>query len=116
MVSGNRPYALVVAGPLAEIVVEPISGLAAANDSPTTLGGSTSFTATISAGTDVVYTWDFGDSSGSSGQYTSHTYASAGQYTAVVTASNSISSLSNGTTVTILEPVSILYLPVVFSP
>ncbi|MEW5958146.1 MAG: PKD domain-containing protein, partial [Chloroflexota bacterium] len=41
--------------------VEPITGLSAANDSPTELGQATTLTATLTAGTEVSYNWDFGD-------------------------------------------------------
>jgi hypothetical protein len=39
----------------------PISGLTAFNDSPTVIGGSTLLSATVEAGTNVSYAWDFGD-------------------------------------------------------
>jgi len=39
----------------------PIAGLEATNDSPTMLGNPTTLTATISAGSNVTYTWAFGD-------------------------------------------------------
>lgn len=66
----------------------PISGLSATNDSPMALGRTTHLTATVSAGTGVTYTWDFGDGTPTTnGATASHIYASAGNYTAVVTAS-----------------------------
>jgi len=67
----------------------PIEGLTAENDGPTLLGGTTSFTATITAGSNVVYTWNFGDGITMTGQVVGHVYAATGTYTATVTATNS---------------------------
>ncbi len=44
-----------------EVPPTPISGLTAANSSPTDLGSPTTFTATVSAGTSISYVWNFGD-------------------------------------------------------
>lgn len=82
----------------------PISGLVATNDSPTPLHNPTSLTATIAAGTNVAYVWDFGDGTpyGNTAAVL-HTYSSVGLYTAVVTASNNLNSLSTATQVTITD-------------
>lgn len=80
-----------------------ITGLAALNDSPTPLGSATTLTATIAAGTNVTYTWAFGDGEMDGGSVMSHTYPAMDFYTAVVTASNSVSLLTATTTVTITE-------------
>ncbi|MFN8597523.1 MAG: PKD domain-containing protein [Anaerolineae bacterium] len=79
----------------------PISGLAAQNSSPTTFGQPTFFTATITAGTNVSYVWNFGDGNTTTGSTASHTYAAAGNYTAIVTATNTANSQSVNTSVTI---------------
>ncbi len=79
----------------------PISGLAAANSSPTTLGQATYFTATVAGGTNVSYAWNFGDGQIGSGATVNHTYTAAGVYTARVTATNSLSSAVATTLVTI---------------
>lgn len=71
----------------------------AANDSPTPLGQTTTFSATVTAGTHVVYTWDFGDGTSDVGEVVSHTYLSIGTYTATVTATNSVSTVTATTTV-----------------
>ena len=63
-----------------------IVGLTAGNDSPTVVGSATHLTATISAGSNVTFIWDFGDGSMGAGQNPSHTYGALGPYTAVVTA------------------------------
>ncbi len=85
----------------------PITGLSAANSSPTLVGGSTAFTATTTGGTNISYTWNFGDASTSSSNPANHTYASAGFYTAIVTASNSTNTVTATTAVTILTPIDV---------
>ena len=86
----------------------PISGLAATNSSPTPVGDTNTFTATISAGTGVAYQWNFGDGQLGSGPGTAHTYAAAGNYTALVTATNPVNTVTATTLVTItnLAPVA----------
>jgi uncharacterized repeat protein (TIGR01451 family) len=71
-------------------VGESIAGLTAASSSPTRQGEPTAFTATVSAGSSVSYQWRFGDGAAGSGATPAHTYGSAGNYTAVVTASNAL--------------------------
>jgi ELWxxDGT repeat protein len=95
------------------IVEQAISGLSAVNDSPTALGQPTTFTATITVGSNVTYTWDFGDGAAGSGPVASHTYAAAGPYTATVTAANPVSSAAAETPVMVEQPDSPVYLPVV---
>ena len=84
---------------------EPISGLSASNDGPTVLGEATTLSAAITGGSGVSYVWNFGDGSplNSSGPVVSHVYPEVGTFTAVVTASNAVSSESAGTTVTIQD-------------
>jgi len=89
--------------PVEVIVVDPIAGLSAVNDSPTIVGNDTTLTATITSGSDVTYNWDFGDITGDIGAVVTHTYPSAGIFTATVTASNTVSELSATTLVTITE-------------
>ena len=88
------------------IVDEPAVGLAAVNDSPTVLGSPTALTATVTAGSSVTYTWALGDGTRGTGSSLVHTYPAVGVYTAVVTASNSVSWLTATTTVAIEEPVA----------
>ncbi|MGD8795039.1 MAG: PKD domain-containing protein, partial [Anaerolineae bacterium] len=94
-------------------VDEAIAGLEATNDSPTILGSATTCTATITAGSNVTYTWAFGDGAYGWGDVVLHTYPGVGGYTAVVTASNSVSLLTATTRVTIAESYCFVYLPVV---
>ncbi len=80
---------------------EAIAGLRAQNSSPAALNEVITFTANITAGTNVSYTWDFGDGGSDVGQEVSHVYTQAGRYTATVLASNSINTLTATTRVTI---------------
>jgi PKD repeat protein len=90
-----------------------ISGLLAANDSPTLLGAPTTFTATIDAGTNTSYAWDFGNEATGEGAVVTHTYAAAGIYTATVTAGNSAGSAQASIAVYVVVPETSVYLPVI---
>lgn len=83
------------------VIDAPISGLHPTNDSPTRLGSKTTFTANVVTGSNVTYTWDFGDGETGSGAQVMHEYAVPGEYTATVTASNSRNSQSSPTEVII---------------
>ena len=87
-------------------VQEAISGLTAVNDSPTIEGAVTNLTATVASGSDVTYSWDYGDGTGGSGTAVSHLYPGIGVYTAVVTASNGVSLVTVTTPVLIEEVIS----------
>ncbi len=87
---------------LNEITV-PLEGLQAFSSSPTVWGGATWFTATITSGNAEEFAWDFGDGSVGQGVNPSHFYETTGLYTAVVTASNSVSSLTATTMVTVVD-------------
>jgi hypothetical protein len=94
----------------------PVSGLAVTTNSPTTIGQITTFTATAQ-GSNLVYTWNFGDGSpvisGSSPTIT-HTYpAIAATYTAVVTATNGSNSQQVSFSVQIRSSEVYIYLPLV---
>jgi PKD repeat protein len=82
----------------------PIIGLSAANSSPTPLTEVTHLTATISAGSNDAYEWNFGDGALAHGVIVSHTYAMIGYYTALVTATNSTSMVTATTPVTVFSP------------
>ena len=77
----------------------PIDGLTAVNNSPTLQGSSTFFTATVSAGTNVTYTWNFGDTATGSAITTTHTYTASGVYTVTVTAVNDAGSVAATTVI-----------------
>ena len=95
-------------------VEEAIAGLAAASDSPTALGDSTAFTATVTSGSSVSYTWAFGDDESGSGSTIAHSYATPGIYTAVATVSNSVSTVTATVPVTVdgQAPTSLIVDPV----
>lgn len=78
----------------------PISGLSAVNDSPTRLSDTTFFTA-AATGSNITYSWDFGDGHTATGARIGHTYAAVGVYTTRVTATNQISVVVATTLVTI---------------
>ena len=78
-----------------------ITGLTAQNSSPTGLGNSTQFTATITAGSSVNYTWNFGDGFTTTGRTAAHDYTAAGNFAAIVTATNTLGSAFATTPVTI---------------
>ncbi len=81
----------------------PISGLTASNNSPTGLGTATTLNASVTAGDNVSYSWNFGDSTTGSGASVNHTYPHTGTYNVTVTASNSRGSASATTVVTIQD-------------
>ncbi|MFL7890874.1 MAG: PKD domain-containing protein, partial [Anaerolineales bacterium] len=83
-----------------------ISGLTAVNDGPTILGAATQLSASIMNGSNVSYEWDFGDSTSGSGAVTSHAYSAPGEYTAEVTATNSVSQLKANTLVQVDEAIT----------
>ncbi len=89
---------------------EEIEGLAAINDGPTPLGSVTTLSASVSAGTNVTYTWALGDGEIDSGAVVTHTYSSCGSYNAVVTGTNCLTVVTATTTVTIP---CLLHLPLV---
>jgi branched-chain amino acid transport system substrate-binding protein len=92
---------------LVRYVALHVTGLAAENDGLTDLGEPTTFTATVETGSPVTYTWAFGDGSGGYGEVVSHTYATAGAYTAVVTASNEYNAATAETVAVVREMVTL---------
>jgi hypothetical protein len=80
-----------------------IAGLVATNNGPTTPGNPTTLSASITSGSGVAYTWDFGDGTGSWWRVMAHTYPGPGIYTAVVTASNTINVMTDTTTVVVAD-------------
>ncbi len=83
------------------VTEEAIAGLRAQNSSPAALNEVIIFTASITAGTNVSYTWHFGDGGRAVGQIVTYFYVQTGTYTATVEASNSTNSLTATTRVTI---------------
>jgi uncharacterized repeat protein (TIGR01451 family) len=92
-------------------VVRGVAGLSLVSDSPTLVGTDTTFTITLAAGSGVSYTLAYGDGE-PAGTGTlipgvplvlTHTYATTGTYTAVVTATNAVSQLEDTTVVEVQE-------------
>ncbi len=96
---GITPGAFTIIGSMEE----PISGLSAANDSPTILGETTVLTASIISGTNVLFDWDLGDGITATGAVVSHIYPGVGTFAATVTATNEISTDHAKTLITIFE-------------
>ncbi len=94
------------------IVDAPITGLQASNDGPTRIGETTTFTATIAGGTNVAYSWNFGDGATGSGEIVTHTYTARGVYEATVTAQNTADSQTSKTSVTVFP--YYIHLPIIF--
>ncbi|MBN1815508.1 MAG: PKD domain-containing protein, partial [Anaerolineae bacterium] len=113
VVTASNSVSEVVTTTVVTITDVPILTLTATNDSPTALGLPTLFTATIAAGSNVSYTWEFQGGEHASGAMVSYTYPVVGWYTAVVTASNSASQLTATTGVRVLLRI---YLPLVIRP
>ena len=84
---------------------DAIAGLVAANNGPKQVGTPISFTASITGGTQISYTWDFGDGAGGVGETSTHAYAEAGVYTATVVATNTTNALTATTTVVVGDAV-----------
>lgn len=82
----------------------PIAGLTASNDGPTLVDDPITFVASITQGTNVNYTWAFGDGTTGEGIQATHTYTAGGSYTAVVTATNSANTVTATTPVEVLAP------------
>lgn len=89
-----------MASAVVTVTDRPVTNLVAVNDSPTTLGRSTMFVA-WAEGSNMVYTWNFGDGATAANQTVVHTYELSGTYTAIVTATNGSGSVTATTPVTI---------------
>ena len=88
---------------------DSINGFVVTNSSPTTLGSPTIFTATVSSGANITYTWDFGDGYIVAGGpfIISHTYSTSAFYTATITAASAVSIVMTTTPVTITGPTAL---------
>ena len=91
-------------GPVSGVQDVPIDGLTAQALPPIYINMPATFVASVSAGTNVTYTWDFGDGSAGSSAFVTHIYTAAGPYTATVSAGNNSGSAVTSTLVTALEP------------
>ena len=71
----------------------PLLDLQVTSDAPGTVDVPVIFTATVSSGEPVAYTWAFGDGGTGSGTPSSHSYSEAGTYTVTLTATNAFSTV-----------------------
>jgi uncharacterized repeat protein (TIGR01451 family) len=85
------------------IIDRAIADLAIRHDAPTLLGGTTALTASVSTGSNVVYSWELGDGTVAVGEQTAHRYAAIGAYTVTVTATNGVSSVAHSTQISVLD-------------
>ena len=98
--------------------VDPLADLAILSDSPTSLGATTTLTASTTAMLlDGDFTWTLGDGSPAQGRVVTHTYAATGSYTVILTASDLFSTNTVTATVTIIDQADLawLYLPLVLN-
>jgi hypothetical protein len=79
--------AITIVDPPVEV---PIAGLSINAPAGAIRDYDVTFTAVITAGTNVSYTWDFGDGQSGSGQSVVHVYPTPGFYEVTVTATNSL--------------------------
>lgn len=87
----------------------PITGLIISVDPLTpTVGAPMTFTASITTGTNVAYTWSMNGQFAGSGNPLSYLFTTAGTYSVTVTATNSVSVLTSDVVVVITQR---LYLP-----
>jgi hypothetical protein len=116
VVTATNSVSQVVASTQVEVYEMPITGLLAFNSSPTILGEITTLTATITTGSNVVFTWDLGDGFTDSGATVNHIYPAAGDYIAIVTAHNAIGEVDASTTVHIvfIPPTRYIWLPMLW--
>ena len=96
------------------VAEQAIAGLTAVNDSPTALGQPTNFSAEVIEGSNVFYTWDFGDGATSAEESPSHAYDTAGEYAVTLTVTNDFGSDSAQITIIVLAEGQLPNYPVYF--
>ncbi|XP_070579286.1 polycystin-1-like [Ptychodera flava] len=69
------------------------------------LSNVTQFTANVFSGSNLTYSWQFGDGTIGSGNTTSHIYANAGTYTVRLVVENAVNSQTKQRTVYLIEPI-----------
>ncbi len=115
-VTAANAVSVAQASTIVEAYEEPITGLVADNNSPTLLGETTTLTATVLSGSNIVYEWDLGDGITATGSVISHIYPDVGMYTAEVTARNAVGEVITSTVVHIyaLPTVKHIWLPMMW--
>lgn len=84
-----------------------IADLQIASSAPTLSGETTAFAARVSSGSQVSYTWTFGDSNSVTGPLPTHVYSEPGVYSVVLTATNSLGSTHASVIVEVFDSLSI---------
>ena len=110
VVTASNSVSVISATSFVTVSDVPIAGLTATSDGPTPLGSPTTLTASVIAGSNVTYTWAFGDGHLGGGEFVSHTYPACGVYGALVTASNAVNFITSTVPV---EVISRVYLPLI---
>ncbi|MCP4361989.1 MAG: PKD domain-containing protein, partial [Chloroflexi bacterium] len=98
-------------------VDEPIIGLAIVDDGPTAFSQATTFTATVTQGNNLTYTWDFGDGlSLTGGPVVTNTYLYPKAYTVTLSAANSTGIETANTSIIVSESLAGLTVDINDSP
>lgn len=87
-------------------VLVPVSALSVTSSSPTRLTDPTEFSASA-LGSEVTYTWSFGDGAVGSGATISHTYATASSFVASVVAGNRLGAIEADVIVSVTNAIPI---------
>lgn len=112
VVTATNLYNSLVQTITVEVLEAPITHLQLHSNSPLPLGNVAYVTATLTSGTNVTYTWDFGDGTPittitpyylAKTVPLTHTYVQTGTYTVVVTATNSRGSQTVSTNVVVTD-------------
>jgi hypothetical protein len=94
-VTASNSLASASASTVATIAERSIAGLQVTGNAPTLAGNYTTFGAQVTAGSNVVYRWDFGDGSPVlAGNPVVRRYLYAGNYSVAVTASNNLNEIT----------------------
>jgi len=91
-----------------------IKGLSILSSSQAELGAALSFTATVTSGELVEFSWDFGDGESGEGAMVTHYYEEPGVYTATLNASNPVGWFSISMPVIISVPDRNVYIPAIY--
>ena len=118
VVTASNSLNMMTATTMVVVVDEAIVGLAVSSNSPVLLGQPAWLTATVTAGTNVSYVWDFGDGSMGNGVVVSHTYGMTGNFMVTVTATNSVGEMVATAVVVVVEEEMTwyVYVPVALKP
>ncbi len=89
------------------VVDVPLAGLTATHSGLGFVSNAITFSASVTNGTGVTFTWSFGDGQQATGAQVEHFYVQPGEYTVTVQASNNISSANLQWVVSVIVPANI---------